>query len=181
MKNAQQKVAEWMRQFGQETPEKPTIPSLEMRKLRAKLMLEECLETIVDGLGIEGLEIGDRDWNFGCILADLANKKSTIYEGEFAPNLEKIADGCADSHVVTLGTEVACGLRSEENFNEVMRSNDTKLWTSEETSQIPAGCTARAVKSGKTTDRCLLVKDASGKVIKSPSYSPANIQTASQI
>ncbi len=42
----QQRVEHFMRQARQPLPEEPSIPSEEIRRLRAKLILEEALETI---------------------------------------------------------------------------------------------------------------------------------------
>ena len=67
MTENQKQVRDWMSAFGQETPDKPGIPSLEVRKLRAKLILEEALETIVNGLGVEALS-GNVDSDEGMFI-----------------------------------------------------------------------------------------------------------------
>lgn len=163
-------VKDWMHKFGQECPSKPTIPSLEIRKLRAKLILEEALETIT-ALGV-AVDLDE-------LL--LFNNIKLVEYGE--PNLTAIADGCADLKVVTLGTELACGIDGEKVFQEVMRSNDSKLWTYNELKSIKPNHDAVCVNCGDVVQcdcdfnlKCILVKDKDGKVIKSPSYSPANIQ-----
>jgi hypothetical protein len=73
---------------------------------------------------------------------------------------------------------------------EILRSNLSKLWTREE--YYASDFSKQTVKGKVGTEnvsnanhsmevifkgarRCLLVKDAYGKVIKSPSYSPAKI------
>lgn len=201
----QKNVRDWMAAFGQETPTKPTIPSLEVRKLRAKLILEEAFETVYSlGLRAYPQTIGelneneikfyeDSDWN---AVAD--NKK-----------LKDIADGCEDLKVVTEGTLVACGLVYPNNldevghmlgedknesvmmetpngdplFDEVMRSNWSKMWNGNELGQlenghVPKEHTVEFVTSSnvKGKPKLYIVKDSNGKVIKSPSYSPANLQ-----
>lgn len=184
MTDQQLQVKQWMTSFGQETPEKPTIPSLEVRKLRAKLILEEALET-VNALGLK-----------------YAHMFGTWEEHPETLNLLEIADGCEDLKVVTEGTLIACGLANKNTvserqgydplFDEVMRSNNSKMWTEEEvrllfnaTGMLDAASIAQLEDSrypGWTiirvtdSDRCFLVKDTNGKVIKSPSYSPANLQ-----
>lgn len=180
MKNAQNTVREWMEQFGQDCPEKAEIPSLEIRKLRARLMLEECLETI----SALGLRVDFDHCAYGAVIGSAKfNKWGT-------PNLAQIQDGCSDLHVVTLGTEVACGLQASPAFNEVMRSNFSKMWTEKEVTEkfcregcLPTGLplkfrdlTAVKVKRSCENDRCWVVKDSSGKALKSPSYSPANLK-----
>lgn len=42
-------------------------------------------------------------------------------------NVVAVADSIADSLVVVLGTAVACGIDIEPIFNEVMKSNATKI------------------------------------------------------
>lgn len=195
MTNEQAQVRDWMKSFGQETPEKPIIPSLEIRKLRAKLILEETTE-VCKALGFD-IEFDMHE-----------NSDSNFLFENHKPNLKEILDGCEDLKVVTEGTLIACGLTVDTrmyssspegfdpHFNEVMRSNWSKMWTGEEIGNYfgPNGenvephCIAdkdhyiddqREIKRVIYTegqDRCWLVKDSSGKVIKSPSYSPPNFK-----
>lgn len=166
------RVKEWMQKFGQETPSEITVPSLEIRKLRAKLILEEALETI-SGVGLK-------------LIIDGASFKDSFEYFDFEeytlspPNLKETADGLADLLVVLLGTAVAFGLDLEPIFEEVMRSNDTKLWTAEEFGEALKdedwANKHTWTNTGDARERRWLVKDLSGKVIKSPSYSPANIE-----
>ena len=182
MTNEQQMVLEFMRTFGQTCPEGPCIPSLSVRILRAKLIFEEALELITHGLcvGIEIKSRPDGDWiNIG---------ELEIEDIEFNQyghgDLTLIADGCSDLKVVTIGTEVACGIDGKEIFEEVHRSNMSKMWT------LPEYKSANRLVDFSVTnvssmnedeminsDRCFLVKNKDGKVIKSPSYSPANIKS----
>lgn len=178
MTQEQRSVRDWMVAFGQETPNKPCIPSLEVRKLRAKLILEEALETIL-ALGFE------IDFNYKC----------DEEWDEVAPNLKEIADGCEDLKVVTEGTLVACGLLHQQDiketslfnkhndplFDEVMRSNWSKMWTYQEVANLPDYHSEVCLEvnphpQSERSHRGWLVKDKEGKVIKSPSYSLANLQ-----
>lgn len=202
MTNEQKSVRDWMSSFGQETPTKPTIPSLEIRRLRAKLILEEALETITEGLGLDiFIGLGRRD----CKLT-AHSMIDFIDIGE--PNLVNIGDGCSDLKVVTEGTLVACGLIDRKQteyysglgiaseyhhtcgndplFDEVMRSNWTKLWTTNQVKDKFILAKEFNYTKGWNNEADLfceelsigkwLVKDKDGKVIKSPSYSPANLQ-----
>jgi len=183
MKTQQKQVADWMRKFGQEVRDTPTIPPLEERKLRAKLILEEALETI-KALGIDSLHD-----SMGCIcdfdevLEALGRCQDLDWGDCHTPKLTKIADGIADSLVVQLGTAVACGIDITPVFDEVMRSNHSKLWSddndldNDKVAEMKAqGCTFTLVAEHPECDVSLyLCKDKDGKVIKSPSYSPANI------
>lgn len=158
----QQSVRDWMKKAGQETPGTPTIPSFEVRKLRARLILEEAFETIQKGLGLEieadvggFLDIDDLD-----------------FISSLRPNLVELADGLADLQVVNLGTAVACGIDLEPVFSEVMRSNNSKWWKSAE---LDTPAYRWDYHFDRLEGGLLCVTDAGGKVIKSPSYSPANI------
>lgn len=111
-----QRVAKFMRLAGQEIPEKPTVPSADVRILRAKLILEEALET-VNALGVEVA-----GWHFDSLtFADLQ-----FYDNG-KPDLIEIADGCADISVVTIGTLLACGIADDAVLREVDESNLRKF------------------------------------------------------
>lgn len=120
MDKSQLKVKEFMQKAGQELPTKPTIPSSKVRELRARLILEEALETI-EALG------------FVVALHDVSDATIPIVNDEVSfydikkPNLVEIADGCADIQVVTLGTTLACGIDQEPVDDEVYRSNMSKF------------------------------------------------------
>lgn len=178
-----------MQKFGQETPNAPCIPSLEVRRLRAKLILEEALET-VRALGIRASVLNVPS---GRGLACLMHEDNQIVceEAYYEPNLEAIADGCADLRVVTIGTEVVCGIPGDKTFAEVMRSNDGKLWSDSdvmrefnfELEKLPEwqrGQVNHVRDSDKVAiyigDGQWLVKDKDGKVVKPESYSPANLK-----
>lgn len=193
MTSEQQQVKDMMLAFNQECPETPTIPDLETRKLRAKLILEEALETII-ALGIEPkIRIYTRpntDYGFDIQLN----------EHPFGTNLKDILDGCEDLKVVTEGTLLACGLCvpnqicacgepscftaiDDPHFNEVMRSNMSKMWTLPELkaknrmlSYYVTNTSSMNEDEMSDTDRVFIVKDKDGKFIKSPSYSPPNFK-----
>jgi hypothetical protein len=215
MTNEQQQVKDWMIAHGQDAPEKPTIPSFEKRRLRVKLMYEEFVKELSQALGV-GIYVRNPDGEFDR-LQDLDVEFWNDWGGtpyssdeETKRRLEEILDGCEDLKVVTEGTLVACGLIKEEShefqgykiidvidphFNEVMRSNWTKLWTSKEVETAYTNCKESkslvntketgyvycwdnliATWTGKATEHCWLVKDKDGKVIKSPSYSPPDFK-----
>lgn len=96
----QQRIEKFMELAGQKLPTKPTLPNLETRKLRAKLILEEALET-VDALGLYAET--DRE------AIDL-RIDDIIFKELAEPNLIGIVDGCCDLSVVTIGTLSACGV-----------------------------------------------------------------------
>ncbi len=102
----QERVEQLMYQAGQAVPQKPEIPVLDVRKLRAKLILEESLETI-RGLGFDvkpgqdGLE---------CVAGP-------------EPDIIEIVDGCADVSVVTIGTLSAFGVKDDPILAAVDANN----------------------------------------------------------
>lgn len=176
MTHEQKLVRDWMQKFGQNCPDKPTVPTLEERRLRAKLQIEECFE-IIEALGFRIIKRGDKGSEVLFTDLDFLPVKE--------PDLIAIADGCADLKVVTIGTEVACGIDGDSTFKEVMRSNDSKLWTTEEIDHWRKSNRADMLlhsihyKGGaghtEPTHRVYLVKDKDGKVVKSPSHSRPNL------
>jgi hypothetical protein len=170
MTTEQKQVREFMQLFGQETPEKPTIMvKHNIVQLRANLILEEAIETI-KALGC-------------CLVFDSGKLTAEILQNV---DLVELADGMADSHYVNYcGTACAFGIDMEPIFAEVHRSNMSKMWTVDEyekSMNYPIGLSFTfcwdndPTNSPMQDDRCWLAKNKDGKVVKSPSYSPANIQ-----
>lgn len=110
-------VSLFMQFAGQTTRHKPTLPSPEERLLRARLILEEALETI------QGLGVGLR-WNVGYELLDMADFAFDEVDGG---DLSEIADGCADLSVVTIGTLIACGIPDQALLELVDNNNLAKF------------------------------------------------------
>lgn len=110
-----QRVKEFMQKVGQATPSRPETPDEHTRILRAKLILEEALETI-EALGVEVT-------NHGIRIEDDALGYSAPNEVDF----EMVVDGCADISVVTMGTLVAFGVDDEPVLEEVDAANLRKF------------------------------------------------------
>ncbi|MCY4158902.1 MAG: hypothetical protein OXE92_04165 [Bacteroidetes bacterium] len=110
-----QRVKTFMENAGQDTPTKVVIPDATTRLLRARLILEEALET-VQALGVS---------------VRLADQEVTMESCNFLPDrsvdLEGVADGCADISVVTIGTLVAFGIDDEKLLREVDEANLRKF------------------------------------------------------
>jgi len=165
----QRLVSDNMANMLQDTPKRVFIPGKDVLVLRAKLMLEEVLETIA-GLGVtvrlaDGTEIC-KAANFQMI----ADKSVNIYE---------VVDGLADlDYVGPCGTAVAFGVDLGPIFMEVHRSNMTKCWTDEEVASLQRDFKGKIWEAPNPTDgRKWVVLNEDGKYIKSPSYSPADIKT----
>jgi len=116
------RVADFMLRAKQAVPLFPIIPSAEVRKLRAKLILEEALET-VRGLGFAVHMKGDREIE-GEVFHPTTDDLDFL--DVFEPDLVEIVDGCADISVVTTGTLIACGVPDEPvlemvDYNNLMK------------------------------------------------------------
>lgn len=116
-----QRIAEFMRIAGQKIPAAPTIPTSDVRLLRAKMILEEAIETI-EALGV-GVSVGWSEAE-GPFDLDMLNCDFSI-RGD--ANLTEVADGCADISVVTIGTLLACGIADDAVLREVDASNLRKF------------------------------------------------------
>lgn len=110
-----QRVKSFMEKVGQEIPSEVVIPDAHTRLLRARLILEEALET-VHALGIS---VRTKD------------EQICIESCEFLPDqsvdLEGVADGCADISVVTMGTLISFGIEDEKLLREVDEANMRKF------------------------------------------------------
>ncbi len=113
-----QQVRKFMKGISsQGVPDRPGIPDEKTRLLRARLILEEALELIGEGLGVE-VTVSDRE------MLCLGN---LTFDCEGPGDLVEIADGCADVSVVTTGTLIACGIPDRPLLKMVDRNNLEKL------------------------------------------------------
>lgn len=151
------------------------------KETRAKLIHEENLETIT----AMGFFVNSRQE----IVQNRLDRKESF-------NLVETMDGICDSIYVMIGAalEFAGKEKLERCFAEVQRSNMSKLWTVEEWGEAIGsgrkekdGLSARDIDheqmiqmNGFSTAKCslkrLVVTRPDMKVIKSPSYSPADLK-----
>lgn len=115
----QQRIDKFMELAGQDVPDKPIEIDEETRVLRAKLILEEALETIRDGLGV------DISCNKTHITDDNAEFEFTAKYKKF--DMVATADGCADLSVVNIGTLSAIGISDNGLLREVDENNLKKF------------------------------------------------------
>ena len=90
--------------------------------------------------------------------------------------IEKL-DAVIDLLYVVLGAGVDCGFTPEQvaaGFSEVHRSNMSKMWDELAclSSNMPNGWTLDCAPHDATR---FVVRNEIGKIVKSPSYSPANL------
>ena len=119
MSKHQERVEQFMKLAGQEVKTSPAIPDKDIRLLRAKLILEEALETVY-ALGFRLVAKSDH-------YDTDSEKDFYFYENRQGPSLEEIADGCADISVVTQGTLSACGIKDDSLLEEVDNNNLAKF------------------------------------------------------
>jgi predicted HAD superfamily Cof-like phosphohydrolase len=184
MDKNQDRVRKFMQMFGQETPERPTQLDENTAKLRAALILEECLETIMQGLGL-AIKVEFNDGREFCLARNVEDQTERYGEYFFKfikekeVDLVELVDGIGDIMVVTVGTSIACGIDQEPVNEEILNSNDSKMWKREDLDKVPPNCTVEEVGNEGSErnggDRVYRVKRGDGKVIKSPSYFPAQI------
>lgn len=110
-----ERVKELMEKAGQIVRSVPTIPEPHERVLRAKLILEEAIETC-EALGLRVYA--------GPEPLEMENLR---FDDVVIPNLVEIVDGCADIIVVTTGTLVSCGVADSELLRLVDTNNLAKF------------------------------------------------------
>lgn len=129
-----------MKLYGQEVLAYPGVPDRATLLLRARLILEEALEFVEEAGMTVHLAIDDK------------GKLEVIDEGG-EPDLVGMADACGDILVVTYGALNSIGIQSGPLYEEITRSNNSKVF--------PDGT---------------VHKNDYGKVIKPPAYSPPDIK-----
>lgn len=113
-----QRIRQFMRGALQAVPNVPTEIDEGVRKLRAAIVFEECLELIRKGLGVRV------NYQSGGEL-DSENMEFEAIPGAF--DLIETIDGVADLSVVGLGTLIACGVPDRPFLEEVDHNNLMKL------------------------------------------------------
>ena len=91
-----------------------------------------------------------------------------------ATDLVEYLDAIGDLIYVVYGAALAAGFTAQQvevAVAEIHRSNMSKLWSEDELSRVPGDAKASASGPGRW-----IVRRNDGKVIKSPSYSPANLK-----
>ena len=110
-------VRNFMQKAGQKTPTVLTNPSKDERILRAKLILEEAMELIERGLGIE---VSLNEY--------ILESSKLAYKIVSEPDVVEAMDGAADlMWVGVAGVAVVFGCNLEPVLQEVSRSNNSKF------------------------------------------------------
>lgn len=91
-----------------------------------------------------------------------------------ATNSIEYLDAIGDLLYVVYGAALAAGFSANQingAFCEIHRSNMSKCWSDDEIHSIPGDC-----RSQRVADNRHIVRRSDGKIVKSPSYSPANLE-----
>jgi len=179
MKTNYQNVFEFMTSFNQEVPTRIKIPDFETRKLRASLIFEETMEKVA-ALGL-CIKVTRPSGDYVYLDDTLSDYK---YIDEASCDIVGLVDAIVDVDVVNKGTAIAFGITEPclcELEQEVSRSNMSKLWSQQEQYKDGDRITSlefTQVKDARPWDvdaKIYCAQNSDGKVIKSPSYSPANL------
>jgi predicted HAD superfamily Cof-like phosphohydrolase len=176
----QQDIVTLMQLFNQQVKESPELPDPETRLLRARLVFEEAIE-FVKGCGCTVSLAGSN----GEEQAAVIDKIGVVLDPECEPDFLEYVDGCIDQLVVTYGALNAAGVKAQPAWDEVQRSNMSKAWPHcslcdavlvRDAAQQLVHPEAANTHHGDWRPVLKIHKRADGKVIKSPTYSPANIK-----
>lgn len=194
MQTQYQKVREFMQAFGQECPPYPVIPPRSVRELRWKLINEEGV--IEFGRAANRVEKFDaildtRYVTYGAAIA-YGHQEDSLFDAsldeEYLTEWNRKLHS-AKSHTAILHSivgifswirtqEVQLGFSCSQvlaGFDEVHRSNLSKFWSLQESDAfLRTALNPKYIFKQSPCGR-FVVKNYDGKIIKSPSYSPANL------
>jgi predicted HAD superfamily Cof-like phosphohydrolase len=179
----QEDIVTLMKQFNQQIKDSPEMPDAATRLLRARLVFEEALE-FVKGCGCTvTMTVGDSN---GATETAVIDEIGVVPDPDGRPDLVEYVDGCVDQLVVTYGALNAAGVKVEPAWDEVQRSNMSKAWPhcSVCDSVLERGSGTELVHpedanahDGEWSTLLKLHKRPDGKVIKAPTYSPADLKS----
>jgi predicted HAD superfamily Cof-like phosphohydrolase len=178
----QEDIVILMKQYNQQVKESPELPDPETRLLRARLVFEEALE-FVKGCGctVTMTKAGSHGEGGTSIIDDIG----VVLDSNREPDFVEYVDGCIDQLVVTYGALNAAGVKAQPAWDEVQRSNMSKAWPhcSVCDAVLERGADLEFVHPedanahhGDWKPVLKIHKRPDGKVIKSPTYFPANIK-----
>lgn len=159
MQKSQQQVREFHDKFNLTVNGLPTIPDDHTIKLRCRLLMEEVLE-FCEAAGYS---------------VTVGHMSEPMFLKTGKPDLILMSDALADIQYVNDGAANSLGIDLEPISNEVHRSNMSKLWSLEDVNNLSDSERSKLTAFGNSVDGYCM-KDKHGKVIKSSSYSPADIK-----
>jgi predicted HAD superfamily Cof-like phosphohydrolase len=179
----QQDIVTLMNQFNQQVKESPELPDPETRLLRARLVFEEALE-FVKGCGctVTTTNAGLKGEEQTAVIDEIG----VVLDPNGKPDFNEYVDGCIDQLVVTYGALNAAGVKAQPAWDEVQRSNMSKAWPhcSVCDAVLEQGTDLELVHpedanahQGEWNTILKIHKRSDGKVVKSPTYSPADLKS----
>lgn len=106
----------------------------------------------------------------------IAEEHAEWVEASEGDDLAEIAKELADMLYVIYGTFAELGIDGDEVFAEVHRSNMTKLWTADDVERSESAARHHeVVRFEQNEDGTWACYRADGKVLKPPTYSPADL------
>jgi len=181
----QDNIVTLMRQFDQQVKEYPELPDPETCLLRARLVFEEALE-FVRGCGCTvTMSVAGSNGTDKTEQTAVIDSISVVLDPNGKPDFVEYVDGCIDQLVVTYGALNAAGVKAQPAWDEVQRSNMSKAWPH------CSVCDAVLLRDrgtdlvhpedanahqGEWKPVLRIHKRQDGKVIKSPTYSPADLR-----
>lgn len=116
-----EKIEHWMRVFECQWNDKPVTLTVTQRELLGRLLLEECLESLVAGLGLRVAVNMNPEWTPEFQHSVVEHVEGVLYDPiEFA-------DGLADTAWVAYFNARVAGFNLDEVIEEVYESNMSKL------------------------------------------------------
>jgi predicted HAD superfamily Cof-like phosphohydrolase len=178
----QEDIVTLMKQFSQQVKDSPEMPDPETRLLRARLVFEEALE-FVKGCGCTvTMTVAGSDGEKETAVIDAIG---VVLDPDGKPDLVEYVDGCVDQLVVTYGALNAAGVGVESAWDEVQRSNMSKAWphcgVCDAVLVLGSGVELvhpddANAHNGQWSPMLKIHKRTDGKVIKAPTYSPADLR-----
>lgn len=178
----QDDIVTLMNQYDQPVKDSPELPDAETRLLRARLVFEEALEFVrACGCTVTLPAAGSNGEEQAAILDQIG----VVLDPNSTPDFVEYVDGCIDQLVVTYGALNAAGVKAQPTWDEVQRSNMSKAWPHCSVCDAvlikDAGAElihpeAPSAHQGDWKPILRIHKRPDGKVIKSPTYSPADLK-----
>ncbi len=123
MEKFQKSVKEFMIKGRQSAPDRPTEPSTDERILRAKMTIEEAVETS-DAFGVEIIHWVDTEYGRTGRIVKMENL-TFVDTGKF--DIVEVADGVSDQIVIAVGNANCIGVDIEPVMDEVLANNMLKV------------------------------------------------------
>ena len=179
MTKLQRQLIEFHRAFDHPIVDCPTVPADERVRLRASLVVEECLEFVESLFDPHTFVISGSVKARDALQEARRLLKILVEKADVTVDLVGAADAMADIDYVVEGSRLEFGINGEPIADEVHRSNMAKA--------VPcAACVGYGIrqKNDHDSERCqvcgskgrILLKNAEGKTMKPAGWTPPDIK-----